>query len=39
MRVNLVCTFLILFFSVCILWSERSLDHDCRGGICLVAVE
>ena len=38
MRVNLVRTFLMLSFSVCVLWGGHSLDHDCRGGICLVAV-
>ena len=38
MRVNLVRMFLILFFSVCVLWGGRSLGHDCRGEIYLVAV-
>ena len=37
-RVNLVRTFLMLSFSVCILWGGRSLGRDCRGEICLVAV-
>ena len=38
MRVNFVRLFLMLSFSVCVLWSGRSLDRDCRGEICLVAV-
>jgi len=37
-RVNLVRTFLMSSFSLCVLWGGRSLGHDCRCEICLVAV-
>ena len=38
MRVNLVRTFLMLSFSMYVLWGGRSLSRDCRGGICLVTI-